>query len=90
MLGGQLDKKTNTKRFDQNEYLLKGGCTIFGKLICFKGHLVMLYALYQILKNVLVRMFEFVFHFLLYGKIPLSKFDLISMISILKRSFMIP
>ena len=30
-------------------------------------------------------MFEFVFHFLLYIKIPLSKFDLISMISILTR-----
>ena len=28
---------------------LKGGCTVFGKLICFKGHLVLLYALYQIL-----------------------------------------
>ena len=35
--------------FQRSTAALKGGCTIFGKLKCFKGHLVLLYALYQIL-----------------------------------------
>ena len=42
--------------------LLKGGCTDFGRLICFKGYLEWLRALSQIWINLLIRKFGFLFY----------------------------
>ena len=49
---------------------LKGLCSDLGSLISFKRHSGLVYVLNQILNKVLRGMFEFVFHFLVYIKIP--------------------
>ena len=41
----------------------------FGSLICLEGHLVLVYALYQILNKVPIKMFVCLF-FIFYIKIP--------------------
>ena len=53
---------------------LKGGCTIFGKLICFQRHLGFLRAIYQVLIKALIRIFKSQKYFWIYEHSNISRF----------------